>query len=150
MADIKLNKDFDLFIGIDGDLAQCDDIGESYAQNGRLAVNTRKGSNVFHENLGNNLYNDRVKYSNDSVVQSYCEDAIYSSADEITNVYNMKIYRDKSTMYGDIYCDFELKYSELDLEPDEDYEDEIEEMDIDDADEYDWSDEDEDEEEEGE
>lgn len=121
-GDILLSKDFDIVI-TNGDIALTESINESFTQNGRLAIHTRKGSNIFHENLGNNLYNDRVKMTDKALVSAYCEDAILSSADEIRSVDEINVIN-ADIKNNNFDVSFVLVESSIDIENNEEDEEE--------------------------
>lgn len=110
MADLKLNSQFDLDLK-DGDLKLCESLEDSLMQGGRVAIKTRKGDNVFHEEYGNSLYSSRVKISNNPLAKQCCIDAIISSSDLISSVEQLIIH-DVGTP-NDVDCSFSIRLATI-------------------------------------
>lgn len=117
MSDIKLKKSssyFDIDIS-NGDISKLDSLEESYTQCGNLAIMTRKGTNAFHETLGNDLFNDRVKTSETDRIEMYCIDAILSSSEDISAVDTLNV-DSVDWINGDVSVDFSLRMSSIGIE----------------------------------
>lgn len=92
MSDILLNFDTGDIIISDGDISLCKSDGDSYIQNGNVAVQTPYGENQYHEEYGNKLWiTERVSDTNYPVIEDLCTNAILSSNSYIQDVVDVHV-----------------------------------------------------------
>jgi hypothetical protein len=80
MSDLLL-QDGDLVVDKYDDIMLCTDENSDIIQTVNMSILLRLGGNKFHEDLGNNAYNRRIKASQNGleVIRSECIDAIMKS-----------------------------------------------------------------------
>lgn len=123
MADLRLSGTFDLRV-LNGDLQLCESLADSLIQGGRVAIKLKRGDNIFHEEYGNDLYNDRVKITNEPLTKQYCTKAILSSSDMISSV-NQVVVNNVGEP-NDLDVSFAIKMATIIEEPIEEDEEEQE------------------------
>lgn len=133
MADLKC-KDGDLVASEYGDLVLCDMSGDTYEdedviQTANNSILLRFGRNKYHNDLGNNIYNRRVKASETGLlmVAEECENAILNGDSRVQEVIDVTVTTGEN---GQCNVQYRLLYlpSQYD-DPEEDDEDEDEDDD---------------------
>ena len=130
MADLKCQNG-DLVASEYGDLVLCDMSGDTYEdedviQTANNSILLRFGRNKYHNNIGNNIYNRRVKASETglSMVVEECENAILNGDSRIQEVIDVTATTGEN---GQCYVQYRLLYLPSsqyeDSEDDEDEED---------------------------
>lgn len=94
MIDLMINGG-DLVVSEFGDLSLLQSDEDNIIQTANLAICTRKGSNIFHPEYGNDVWNRRVKMSESGfrIVEACSKDAILNSSNEILDVTSIRASR---------------------------------------------------------
>ena len=127
MADLKCQNG-DLVASEYGDLVLCDMSGDTYEdedviQTANNSILLRFGRNKYHNDLGNNIYNRRVKASETglSMIVEECENAILNGDSRIQEVIDVTATTGEN---GQCYVQYRLLYLPSQYEDSEDDEDE--------------------------
>lgn len=106
MIDIMMNGNGDIVTTESGDIALVVDNSDDIIQSANNNILTRLGENIHHPNLGNDVYNKRIKYTDSGLrmIESYCTSAILQDS-RIKNVENILAIR------GDTNTDCIIQYS---------------------------------------
>ena len=127
MADLKCQNG-DLVASEYGDLVLCDMSGDTYEdedviQTANNSILLRFGRNKYHNDLGNNIYNRRVKASETglSMVVEECENAILNGDSRIQEVIDVTATTGEN---GQCHVQYRLLYLPSQYEDSEDDEDE--------------------------
>lgn len=101
MSDLLL-KNGDIVISNNGDISLCEDEFHDITQIANNNIMTRFGDHMYHQELGNKIYNQRIKANLNGmeIVKSECIDAILNGDERVSDVKEMNV-----TFNNDASCD---------------------------------------------